>query len=104
MKKELLLTGLIAGVASLTEATLITDPVAAGSSSGWIAPWGGLQWGTSGGLDPVEGTSQFSSLNWGGGEKGTWKVFDGEAFVEESLQVIYWMGERFDGDGSDGTG
>lgn len=93
--KSMFLAGLMAGAVLQAEATQITDPV----SSDWTSPYGGMQWGTVGGLEPVEPGWQFSALSWGGGDKLTWKVFSGNTYAEETLQVTYYMGERTDGGG-----
>ncbi len=79
--------------------TLITDEVSGGSYSGWVAFSGGFVWGAAGGLEPIAGGWQFSSLNWAGGDKGAWKLFSGDVFSSETLRTTYYMGERMDGNG-----
>jgi hypothetical protein len=94
-----LMTGDPLTVSNSAGATLISDEVSGGSYSGWSSLSGGFVWGAAGGLNPVEGGWQFSSLNWAGGDKGAWKLFGDEVFATETLRTTYYMGERTDGNG-----
>lgn len=83
--------GLIIASAFVAEATFISDPVE--KPTGWNDISGGGFWSSgTGGLLPVESNFFFSAINYGGVNRGTWKLF-AETFSEESLEVSYWIGE-----------